>query len=293
MRALNENAGSTWEPRVSLVVSTIGRPNDLRRMLQSLVAQTYSDFEVIVVDQSRNSATADVMNEFSEALALRHVPMQELGVSRGRNRGLALARGTIVGFPDDDCIYLPNVLAEVVGIFSARMDIDALSCGSTSPGGGGGITRFESTAGPVDRSNLLTRFVEFTFFARHEQFDGVWFNESIGGGAGTPWGADEGPDLVLRMFNRGCRMWYFPHIEVIHPSPLMAVDEKLLKRSYSYSCGRGRLYRVHHYPFRVIAYSMARSLAGCVLNLMRLRRDWARYYWLAFYGKLRGYLAGA
>jgi hypothetical protein len=145
----------------------------------------------------------------------------------------------------------------------------------------------------VNRSNLLRRFVDFTFFARREQFSGLSFDEAIGAGAGTPWGADEGPDLVLRMLARGCRMWYFPEIHILHPSPLAVLDENLLGRSYAYSCARGRLFRTHRYPWYVVANSLGRSLAGCCLNLARLRAGWARYYWWAFCGKLHGYLAVA
>lgn len=278
--------------RFSLVVSTIGRFDDLRALFVSLAAQTFRDFEVIVVDQNGDDRLVALIREFASTFSLRHVPMPERGVSRGRNRGLREASGDIVTFPDDDCTYRHDVLERVHAMFERLHEMDALSVRCDAPSGAvQKVARFDAVPGPVTRNNLLNCFVEFAFFARRDQFDGLSFNESLGVGAGTPWGSDEGPDLVLRMLNRGCRMRYCPEISILHASPLESIDERTLRRSYTYGCGRGRLYRLHRFPLHAVVYSLVRSLGGCCLNLAQLRSIWARYYWLAFCGKLRGYLA--
>jgi glycosyltransferase involved in cell wall biosynthesis len=283
--------------RFSLVVSTIGRVDDLRALLASLTVQTFRDFEVIVVDQNSVDQNSDdrlseLVREFKPMLTLHHIPMPQRGVSRGRNRGMREASGDIVTFPDDDCTYRHDLLERVDAMFAKLHDMDALSVRCDTPlGGVQKIARFDAAPGPVTRKNLLHCFVEFAFFARRDQFDGLSFNESLGVGAGTPWGSDEGPDLVLRMLSRGCRMRYCPEISILHASPLESIDEQTLRRSYTYGCGRGRLYRLHRFPPHAVLYSLVRSLGGCCLNLAQLRRIWARYYWLAFCGKVRGYLA--
>ena len=277
--------------RFSLVVSTIGRADDLRALFASLAAQSFRDFEVIVVDQSGADRLSGPLREFGSVLTLRHLPMKERGVSRGRNCGMRETAGDIVTFPDDDCMYRPDVLERVAAFFDARRDIDALSVRCDAPSGVQKVARFDAAPGTVSRKNLLNCYIEFAFFARRGQLDGLSFDETLGVGAGTPWGADEGPDLVLRMLRRGCRIWYCPEISVLHPSPLESIDERTLRRSYTYGCGRGRLYRLHRFPLHAVVYSLVRSLGGCVLNLAQLRSAWARYYWLAFCGKLRGYLA--
>src|SRR5262249_11709918 len=103
--------------KFSLIVSTVGRVNDLHALFTSLAAQSYRDFEVIVVDQSGDDRLAELVSEYCSVFKLRHVPMQQRGVSRGRNRGLFEIGGEIVAFPDDDCAYPPDVLQRVSRLF--------------------------------------------------------------------------------------------------------------------------------------------------------------------------------
>lgn len=277
--------------KFSLVISTIGRVDDLHVLFASLAEQTLQDFEVILVDQSGDDRLSPVVREWESKLQLKHIPMQGRGASRGRNRGLVEATGDIITFPDDDCIYPRDVLENVAKFFDTRPDMGGLTVRCAAPDGDSKIASFVAPPGEVTRATLLDCFVEIVFYVRREALGDVRFNDELGVGAGTPWGADEGPDLALRLLDRGVRVWYLPEIILLHPCPLVTVDEGALRRSYSYSCGRGRLFRLHNFPLRTVGYSMVRSLGGCGVNLLRLRTDWARYYWLAFQGKLRGYLS--
>ena len=99
--------------KFSLIVSTIGRKDDLERLLHSLQAQTLQDFETIIVDQSRSDELIPLIEKFSSALRISHVKMDERGASRGRNRGLEMSIGEICTYPDDDCTYPPNLLENV------------------------------------------------------------------------------------------------------------------------------------------------------------------------------------
>jgi glycosyltransferase involved in cell wall biosynthesis len=275
--------------KFSLIISTIGRVDDLNALFASLSRQTFSDFEVIVVDQSGDDRLAPVVAAWQSKLRLTHVAMQGRGLSRGRNRGIELATGEILTFPDDDCTYPPDTLARVAAFFDSRPEIDALTVRCDSAAGGSRISRFDESAGPVTRTNVLERLVEIAFYVRRHWLESERFDETLGVGAGTPWGADEGPDLALRLLERGARIWYLPDVVLLHPCPLQTVNQAVLRRSYSYSCGRGRLFRLHAFPWTTVGASMLRSLAGCCWNLLLLRPAWARYYWLAFRGKVRGY----
>lgn len=275
--------------KFSLVVSTVGRADCLGELLESLERQTLRDFEVIVVDQSRGPAIGEVVCRYMERFSVRHVPMEERGASRGRNRGIAAARGEWLAFPDDDCTYPPSLLEDACGVIDSDPELAGISLPTAAPLGTRNVSRFDRSEGPITKANVLGRMVEAGLFVRAEALGDLRFNESLGVGAGTPWGADEGPDLVLRLLERGARIRYCPGLAVLHPSPETVVDRRVLDRSYSYSCGRGRLYRLHGYPWRTVAWSLVRSLAGSGLWAVRLRPDRAKYYWLAFRGKLRGY----
>ncbi|MBI5671911.1 MAG: glycosyltransferase, partial [Nitrospirae bacterium] len=104
----------TRVPKVSVIVPTYNRPERLRTALASLAAQTYQDFEVIVVNdfgcevQSIIAACADR----SRITTICHD--RNRGLAAARNSGLRVAKGTYVAYLDDDDRYLPNHLETLV-----------------------------------------------------------------------------------------------------------------------------------------------------------------------------------
>ena len=145
---------------VSLIVGSLGRVGELRRLLGSLAGQTYREFEVVLVDQTGTEALAPVVAGFP-GLAVRRVAAAP-GLSRARNLGLSLARGEIVGFPDDDCWYPPGLLAEVAGRLAAP-GVDGVSfrvtdgAGTCSAGGWMSAGRLTMARGNVWRTAVSLR----------------------------------------------------------------------------------------------------------------------------------------
>ena len=272
--------------RFSLIVSTIGRERDLRLLLESLAAQTYRDFEVLVVDQSQKEGIAAVVEEFAGTLAIRNLPMNGRGLSRGRNFGWAHAQGEILNFPDDDCTWPPDLLEGVESRLAARPALDALATYVEN------VSRMDRVGGPVNRENLFRRCVEIAMFVRRERMGNLRYDEQMGVGAGTPWGADEGPDLLLRMLGRGLTIEYVPELCMHHPDPLLMPADNLLARTLAYSRGRGYLLRKHRFSLMFVGYTLARSLGGAVIMFALGRWTRTKLYGLAFWGKCSGYLGG-
>ncbi|MDX1946105.1 MAG: hypothetical protein SFU86_11970, partial [Pirellulaceae bacterium] len=178
----------------------------------------------------------------------------------------------------------PDLLARVDAILDERPDLTALTTRVET------VPRCDVDGGPVNRRTLFGRAVEFTMFLRRELVADLRYDEQMGVGAGTPWGADEGPDLMLRMLARGLTIEYFPDICIYHPDPALQPAERLLSRTMSYSRGRGYLYRKHGYSWLTVGNSLIRSLGGSILMLLSGRVTKARVYWRAFWGKLIGYV---
>ncbi|WP_455037603.1 glycosyltransferase family A protein [Leptotrichia massiliensis] len=103
--------------KVSLVMPTINVTTELDLFLKSLKAQTYKDFELIVVDQNEGNEVFEIVKDYEEDFKIKYVKSDEKGLSLNRNRGLILMKGEIVGFPDDDCEYSPDKLEKVVAFF--------------------------------------------------------------------------------------------------------------------------------------------------------------------------------
>lgn len=114
-------------PLFTIIITTHDRPLLLRRALQSLIAQTYQDFKVIIVSDS-----AAYIPPYEEFLALqgRYVFVLRSGVNgpaESRNMGLALANSKYVMFLDDDDAFEPTHL-ESLAAFIGDSSPDILFC---------------------------------------------------------------------------------------------------------------------------------------------------------------------
>ena len=138
---------------ISLVVATRNRVTELERLLDSLEAQAYRDFEVIVIDQNADDRLLAILGKHSQ-LTIHHLRSAP-GLSRARNVGLEVARGEIISFPDDDCWYPPQLLAEVIDWFQAHPEYDALFSGTRNPEGRLMAPRGAAGAGLCTRKNVL------------------------------------------------------------------------------------------------------------------------------------------
>jgi GT2 family glycosyltransferase len=109
--------------RISVVIGTRDRPDDVRRCVRSVLASDHPDFEVFVVDNApTTSATRDVVAAFADP-RLHYVLEARPGVSRARNAGLALASGAVVAFVDDDVVVDRHWLAALADAYARDADV--------------------------------------------------------------------------------------------------------------------------------------------------------------------------
>lgn len=102
------------DPMCSVVVCTHNRPAELERCLQGISRITYSNFEVVVVD---NSPDDDRTKALAADWNARYVLEPQRGLSRARNRGVLASRGDIVAFIDDDAVPQPEWLGALAAPF--------------------------------------------------------------------------------------------------------------------------------------------------------------------------------
>lgn len=101
-------------PLVSIVISTYNRSDYLADCLNSILAQSFSDFELVLVDDGSTDATEQVVGEFSDA-RIRYFKRENAGISAARNFGLEQARGAFIAVHDDDDLMLPWRLESQLG----------------------------------------------------------------------------------------------------------------------------------------------------------------------------------
>ena len=100
-------------PTVSVIIPTYNRASMLREAIQSVLDQTYSDFEIIVVDDGSTDDTRKIVNAFFDK-RIRYVFQENRGRSNARNHAFALAQGKYIAFLDSDDLFLPGKLEKQV-----------------------------------------------------------------------------------------------------------------------------------------------------------------------------------
>lgn len=108
-------------PKVSIIVATYRRKEALKKALQSLIAQTYSSFEIVVVDDNAdaewNIEIVNIVNSMKNPDNVEIIYIQNKnnkGSAETRNIGIKVATGEYITFLDDDDIYLPNKVKKQV-----------------------------------------------------------------------------------------------------------------------------------------------------------------------------------
>ena len=102
-------------PMVSVIVPTFNRPHMLDEALQSILDQTYQDYEIIVVNDCGDDVSA-LVSKLNTSGRIRYLTHERNGgLAVARNTGLRAARGKYVAYLDDDDIYLPIHVETLVG----------------------------------------------------------------------------------------------------------------------------------------------------------------------------------
>ena len=111
---------------ISLLIPTLGtREKELKRLITSLEAQTYKDFEVVIVSQGNHEMVNECFKNVS--FKYKHIKSDTKGASVARNIGLKEVKGNIISLSDDDCWYEHDALEFVNNFFNEHKS-DILCC---------------------------------------------------------------------------------------------------------------------------------------------------------------------
>jgi glycosyltransferase involved in cell wall biosynthesis len=118
-------------PRVSVILPAYNREALVARAIDSVLAQTYGDYELIIVDDASKDGTRAVLERYRRHPKVRLILSDvNRGGSGARNLGIEAATGELIAFQDSDDVWLPHKLAAQVAALDANPQAGLCYCGS-------------------------------------------------------------------------------------------------------------------------------------------------------------------
>jgi glycosyltransferase involved in cell wall biosynthesis len=179
---------STWsaltpvtnEPVVSVVLATRNRSTLLRRAVASVIAQSYPQWELVIVNDAGTDDTASVIEALGDH-RIKVIDSDGGGAGRARNLGLRAASGSIIAFLDDDNLMTPGWLRAVVIALQERPELHAVygaqlrACERRWPGDGSLLY-----VSPFDWSRLIQdNYIDLGVVAHRNVSNALSFDETL------------------------------------------------------------------------------------------------------------------
>jgi glycosyltransferase involved in cell wall biosynthesis len=271
--------------KFSLLVVTTDRLHLVERLLTSLEAQTYKNFEVILIHGPACQEEVRFLAKRFPGVDIQILISKDHCLSRSRNLALPVATGDIIAFPDDDCVYCLDTLANCAEAFAYLPQSDIVL----------GRTAFIDANIPNASSELKqcsSRYALFRHSISYVQFYKKSvaqtvgsFDENLGLGSDGPYQSGEDTDYLLRAFEGGFSAAHAPSVIVRHPAVIPYVPA-LKSKVQAYAKGRMQLLRKHKMPawftLANIVYPLLRIPIECFNTCSHI----FRYRWYMFTARL-------
>jgi glycosyltransferase involved in cell wall biosynthesis len=282
---------------VSTIICTRNRPDKIGHAVASVLANTYSNFDLIVIDQSTNDQTEAIVRSFCERdPRLRYQRMTQSGLSRAYNQAIASTTGPYLAFTDDDCIAPSDWIEKIVAAFEAEPDGELIYGQVTAayPEGDGASLTPNLQFQKAERLDMKHGFRVFgmgaNFAARRSLFEKIGtFDEMLGGGG--PLKSSQDFDLAYRAYRGNAVILLRPEIIMRHDGRRELHEWPALLSAYGF--GDGAFYSKHIRCGDVYAAWLAtkwftRSGIKLAVKYLMGRNDTGLPYFIGFIQGVRG-----
>ena len=123
------NSFMIMKPRVSILMPVYNTAPYLREAMDSMLCQTFQDFELIVLDDCSPDNAEEILDAYDDPRIVRYKGEKNVGLSNVLNVGIGMARGKYIARMDSDDISLPQRLQVQVEYLETHPDIDLVSVG--------------------------------------------------------------------------------------------------------------------------------------------------------------------
>ena len=144
-------------PQISIIVPTYNRADFLPKAIQSILNQTYQDWEAIIVDDGSTDKTEEIVKDYNESRIRYIAHKSNLGISTARNTGIKNSKGKYIALLDSDDEWFPEKLSCQMKTFQE----EDLKCGVVCTGGY--MVKDDKVLGvkaiPADLDNFYEKFL--------------------------------------------------------------------------------------------------------------------------------------
>ena len=115
------------KPFFSVVIPTYNCANKIHRAIESVLSQSYSNFEVLVMDDGSTDNTEEIVSSFRDNRIVYDKDSNFGGPARPRNRGIAIAKGDWICFLDSDDFWKKDFLSNAFEFIKKDFDIEVIA----------------------------------------------------------------------------------------------------------------------------------------------------------------------
>lgn len=279
--------------KISVIVPTVGRIQEVRRLLDSLTSQKFQNFEVIIVDQNKDNNLDSAIHEYKTKLNLIHVKDEGHGASQARNIGVKKAEGEILLWPDDDSWYPVNLLEVIQEFFTKHDNVDGLIGLLYDENNHPHARKCFQKIKPVKLMDAFIYGAEPVLcFTKQAFLRLAGFDEKLGVGAGTHWGAGEGTDLCVRALKNRFNLLLSPQFVVHHNKPkIIPGNTDQIKKAKSYAMGMGAVLKKNKLPFLFTIQYFLLYFRSLTWNVIRLKKGTLKFHFSRLIGVIKGFMS--
>jgi glycosyltransferase involved in cell wall biosynthesis len=261
----------------SLVIPVYNRPDEIRELLDSLLAQTYQKpYEVVIVEDGSTLSSEDVVQSFQGRLNITYLIKENSGPGDSRNFGMRKANGNYFIILDSDCLLPPHYL-QVVADSLKQTYVDCFggpdaahtSFTNVQKAINYAMTSYITTGGIRGKRSSVNRFQPRSF---NMGISKQAFESTNGFGKIHP---GEDPDLSIRLWNEGFETRLIPEAFVYHKR---RVDfKKFYIQVKKFGMVRPILNLWHPHTAKITYWFPVLFCVGFVLAVLLL---FFQFYWL-------------
>ncbi|WP_159092152.1 glycosyltransferase family 2 protein [Aquimarina sp. Aq107] len=275
----------------SLILATYGTQKIplIKEFLFSINEQEYEDFELIIVDQNKDQSVKQLLDSKDWNFSFNYLKSSP-GLSKARNVGLDAAKGHIVAFPDDDCLYTNNLLKRVDAFFKEKSEIDVLAIDTRDTISLKKLPYTKKVSGDFEffKNDIFKTVTSISIFCKN--YENIRFDERLG--LGTRHSSCEEFDFVTQFFKRKSRAFFTDKLQVLHPDHSDLNFALIIKKIKKHALGHGAYFKKHLIFILPTAlyYMLVSPLGGMVINIFKFNFEKTKMYYYFLATRLKGFL---